>query len=231
MFKPFFDGIKMTVQVNTLLIPRITTFMRVLHIYSAMPVLLLMLFFAITGIFLNHPDWDTSRSQKQKITVSGPTWLSSAENWETSYQQHGLRLLQWLDVHHDIRATKFSIEWDEYDYLLIMTLDSPAGNTVIETQVETTSENDTDTKTNSNGIQIDIDQRQLSMLAMLNNVHRAKHTTEFWLYLSDASAIAMVIFCLSGFWLVIINRLQQKPALAWFSAGSLFFVFVIYLMH
>jgi hypothetical protein len=182
-----------------------------------MPVLLLMLFFAITGVFLNHPDWDTTRSHKQKMTVEAPSWLSNAQGWENNYQQHGLRLLQWLDAHHDVRATKFSIEWDEYDRLLIMTLDSPAGNTVIETMVDEA--------------EIDIDQRQLSTLAMLNNVHRAKHTTGFWLYLSDASAVAMVLFCLSGFWLVVINRLQRKPALVWFSGGSIFFVFVIYLMH
>jgi hypothetical protein len=205
--------------------------MRVLHIYSAMPVLLLMLFFSITGIFLNHPDWDQTRSHKQKITVPAPTWLNNAENWEDSYQQHGLRLLQWLDAHHDIRATKFSIEWDEYDQLLIMTLDSPAGNTVIEARIETIIEARAETEISANGTQIEIDQRQLSILAMLNNVHRAKHTTEFWLYLSDASAIAMVLFCFSGFWLVLINRLQRKPATVWFSAGSIFFVFVIYLMH
>ena len=99
----------------------------------------------------------------------------------------------------------------------ILPLDSPAGNTVIEVFVDQKK--------------IHIDQRQLSVLAMLNNIHRAKHTTGLWLYLSDISAVAMMIFCLSGFWLVIINRLQRRPALAWFSGGSIFFVFVIYLMH
>jgi hypothetical protein len=191
--------------------------MRVLHIYSAMPVLLLMLFFAITGVFLNHPDWDQTRSHKQNVSVSSPQWLTSADNWDNNFQQHGLRLLQWLDAQHDIRATKFSIEWDDYDRLLIMTLDSPAGNTVIEAMID--------------DAQIHIDQRQLSTLAMLNNVHRAKHTTGLWLYLSDASAVAMMLFCLSGFWLVVINRLQRKPAIAWFGGGSALFIFVIYMMH
>jgi hypothetical protein len=206
-----------TTQVNNTLIPRITSLMRVLHIYSAMPVLLLMLFFAITGVFLNHPDWDQTRSHKQNVSVSSPQWLTSADNWDNNFQQHGLRLLQWLDAQHDIRATKFSIEWDDYDRLLIMTLDSPAGNTVIEAMID--------------DAQIHIDQRQLSTLAMLNNVHRAKHTTGLWLYLSDASALAMILFCLSGFWLVVINRLQRKPAIAWFSGGCALFIFVIYMMH
>lgn len=207
----------MTTQVNNTLIPRITSLMRVLHIYSAMPVLLLMLFFAITGVFLNHPDWDQTRSHKQNVSVSSPQWLTSADNWDNNFQQHGLRLLQWLDAQHDIRATKFSIEWDDYDRLLIMTLDSPAGNTVIEAMID--------------DAQIHIDQRQLSTLAMLNNVHRAKHTTGLWMYLSDASAVAMMLFCLSGFWLVVINRLQRKSAIAWFSGGSALFIFVIYMMH
>jgi hypothetical protein len=206
-----------TTQVNNTLIPRITSLMRVLHIYSAMPVLLLMLFFAITGAFLNHPDWDQTRSHKQNVSVSSPQWLTNMENWDEDFQQHGLRLLQWLDVQHDIRATKFSIEWDDYDRLLILTLDSPAGNTVIEAMID--------------DAQIHIDQRQLSTLAMLNNVHRAKHTTGLWLYLSDASAVAMILFCLSGFWLVAINRLQRKSAIALFSGGSALFIFIIYMMH
>ena len=213
----YWQTLAVTTHVNTSLIPRITSLMRILHIYSAMPVLLLMLFFAITGIFLNHPDWDKTRSSKQKITVTAPLWFANAENWNNNFQQHGLRILQWLDAKHDIRATKFAIEWDDYDRLLIMTLDSPAGNTVIEAVIDDR--------------EIVIDQRQLSLLAMLNNVHRAKHTSEFWLYLSDVSAVAMVLFCLSGFWLVFINRLQRKPAIAWFSGGSVLFVFVIYLMH
>lgn len=207
----------MTIQVNNLLIARITATMRVLHIFSAMPVLLLMLFFAVTGLLLNHPDWDKTRSQQQQMTVPSPPWLTHTKDWQQNYQQQGLRLLQWLDLKHNIRATRFSIEWDDFDRLLILTLDSPAGNTVIEAFVDQQK--------------IHIDQRQLSVLAMLNNIHRAKHTTGLWLYLSDISAVAMMIFCLSGFWLVIINRLQRRPALAWFSGGSIFFVFVIYLMH
>ena len=182
-----------------------------------MPVLLLMLFFTVTGLILNHPDWDKTRSQQQQMTVPSPPWLTHTKDWQQNYQQQGLRILQWLDLKHNIRATRFSIEWDDFDRLLILTLDSPAGNTVIEAFVDQQK--------------IHIDQRQLSVLAMLNNIHRAKHTTGLWLYLSDISAVAMMIFCLSGFWLVVINRLQRKPALVWFSGGSIFFVFVIYLMH
>jgi len=203
--------------VNNPLIPRITALMRILHIYSAMPVLLLMFFFAITGVFLNHPNWDKTQSDKQNITVIAPSWLASAEDWESNFQQHGLRLLQWLDAQHNIRATKFAIEWDDFDRLLILNLDSPAGNTLVEAVVDDS--------------EVIIDQRQLSPLAMLNNVHRAKNTSGLWLYLSDASAVGMILFCLSGFWLVVINRLQRKPAIAWFSGGSALFIFVIYLMH
>ncbi|NRA83350.1 MAG: PepSY-associated TM helix domain-containing protein [Gammaproteobacteria bacterium] len=73
-----------------------------------------------------------------------------------------------------------------------MTLDSPAGNTVIEVFVDQKK--------------IHIDQRQLSVLAMLNNIHRAKHTTGLWLYLSDISAVAMMIFCLSVWVLACSNQ-------------------------
>ncbi|NRA83349.1 MAG: PepSY-associated TM helix domain-containing protein [Gammaproteobacteria bacterium] len=89
--------------------------MRVLHIFSAMPVLLLMLFFAVTGLILNHPDWDKTRSHQQQMTVPRPAWLMHTKDWQKNHQQQGLRLLQWFDLNHDIRATRFSIEWDDFD--------------------------------------------------------------------------------------------------------------------
>jgi hypothetical protein len=196
---------------------RTTGVVRSLHIYSAMPVLLLMIFFAITGLFLNNPAWESTQSKKQTLQLEGPSWLENINDWDENYLQHGLKMLQWLDVNHSVSGTKFEIEWDDYDRLLILTLDSPAGNTVVEVFV-------TEQK-------IQVEQREYSLLSMLNNVHRVKHTTGYWSYMSDLSAIAMLIFCLSGFWLAAVNHMQKKPSMYLFTGGSLVFIFVIYLMH
>lgn len=202
---------------NIQLTQRVTRVVRSLHIYSAMPALLLMIFFAVTGLFLNNPSWESTQSKKQTLEIEGPSWLENINDWDERYLQHGLRVLQWLDFEHGVSGTKFAIEWDDFDRLLILTLNSPAGNTVVEVFVTEQ--------------QVQIEQREYSLLSTLNNVHRVKHTTGYWSYISNLSAISMIIFCLSGFWLAAVNNMQRKPSMSLFTAGCFAFVFVIYLMH
>jgi len=123
----------------------------------------------------------------------------------------------WLDSEHDIRGVDYEFEWDEYDQLLIVTLQSPSGNTIIEFF--------------SQEQRIEIQQSPFGLLDTLNNVHRAKHTTALWRYTSDASAIVMIIFCLSGLWLALINKQTRLASSQWLAGGSSLFLLVLYLMH
>lgn len=191
--------------------------MRKIHIYSALPVLLLMVFFSVTGFLLNHPEFELGDVNNEVIEVALPEWAIVASDWSEQYNSHGLALLQWLDKEHDIRGVDFTIEWDEYDELLILDLTGPNGSSVIEVFIE-------------QGV-ISIDNRELSTVATLNNLHRAKHVSGFWRAISDLSAICMLLFCISGFWLVVVNRLERVPAnIAMFIGGSVFML-AVYLMH
>jgi len=191
--------------------------MRKIHIYSALPVLLLIVFFSITGILLNHPELEVGEVDNQLTEISLPHWALEMPDWPKNYSSHSLVLLQWLDKEHDIRGVDFAIEWDEYDELLILDLAGPNGSTVVEVFI---------------GQQIiSIDQRKLSAFAMLNNLHRAKHVNGFWRAVSDISAVCMLLFCLSGFWLVVVNRLERVPANIAMLMGSSIFILAVFLMH
>ena len=195
----------------------ITRFMRKVHIYSAMPVLLIMIFFAVTGIFLNHPDLDVGKVENKQHSIDLPQWVISLNSWDENYALHGLRILQWLDQAHGIRGVDFDLEWDDLDRLLIINLSGPNGSTLVEIFLEDSV--------------AEVDQRELSTLAMLNNVHRAKHISGAWRFLSDLSAICMLLFCLSGFWLLLSNRMERRSANSTFALGSSLFLLIIYLMH
>ena len=188
-----------------------------MHIYSAMPVLLLMIFFAVTGLYLNHPEFDAGDVTNQKQTLTLPKQLSALPNWPEYYAQHSLLLLHWLDSEHNIRGVDFDIEWDDFDSLLILNLAGPNGSTVVEVLLEDR--------------EVLVDERQLSLLAMLNNVHRAKHVSGLWRLVSDLSAVCMLLFCFSGFWLVIMNKFERRNANIALVFGSSFFVLIILLMH
>lgn len=196
---------------------QVTRVMRKVHIYSALPVLLLMIFFAATGFLLNHPDIEMGDVENTVTELRLPDWAKALPDWPENYSSHGLVLLQWLDKEHGIRGVDFATEWDEYDELLILDLSGPNGSTVVEVFF---SEQ-----------RISVDSRQLSTIATLNNLHRGKHITGFWRAISDISAISMLLFSFSGFWLVVVNRLERVPANIAMLLGGGIFIFSVYLMH
>lgn len=196
---------------------QVTSFMRKLHIYSALPVLALMLFFSVTGLLLNHPEFEVGEVENEMQEFALPEWAVELPNWPENFSSHSLLVLQWLDKEHGIRGVDFSTEWDEFDELLVLDLSGPNGSTVVEVFVSEQL--------------VAVDKRKLSTVAMLNNLHRAKHVTGFWRALSDLSAICMLLFCLSGFWLVVVNRLERIPANIAMFVGTGVFVLAVYLMH
>ena len=194
-----------------------SSLMRSIHIYSAMFVLALMFFFSITGFLLNHPELDSRNQQKPELKLKAPKWASQVSDWSQKTSYHGLLLMQWLDKNYQIRGTDFNIEWDDIDKILLIQIQSPRNNVFVELNPDN----------NSIAVQVS----QFSFLSTLNNIHRAKHTSGIWGYLSDFSAIAMLIFCLSGVWLLAVNRLQRISGTYWFTAGTGIFIYIVYLMH
>ena len=55
---------------------------RTLHVYSSMAMLMIMLFFTITGFTLNHRDWFSGRGDVVEVELPLPAALASAEGWQ-----------------------------------------------------------------------------------------------------------------------------------------------------
>lgn len=192
-------------------------FIRDAHVLSAMLVLLIMLFFAVSGFFLAHPTLSYKETQTVDKRITPPIWLTDKNEWEDKHIQYGLTLMLWLDENFDIRGVDYEFEWDSMDNLLIINLQSPSNNTLVE---YFTTENI-----------INVQQSPFSFLDTLNNVHRAKHTSTVWKYMSDVSAIIMLLFCLTGLWLALINKQTRKTSSQWFMVGASAFLLTLYLMH
>ena len=189
---------------------------RWLHIYSAAPVFLLMVFFALTGVFLNHTDWDLGSTEQTSQTFDLPESLLALD-WDSESTATALSVLSWLDQQHGIHGVDLEIRWEPAEQLLLLHLDGPQGSYAVEVYPEDEV--------------ADVFVRDLPFLEMLNNLHRGKHVTGFWRWLSDMAGIGMLIFCVSGFWLLVINRLQRSTSLSWVSLGTLVTIIAIYLMH
>lgn len=189
---------------------------RWLHIYSAAPVLLLMIFFAVTGVFLNHIDWNLGSTSQDSETLILPENFQALD-WQTESPQTALSVLSWLDQQYGIHGVDIEINWELEEQLLLLHLEGPQGSYAVEVYPE----EDT----------AEVFVRSLPFLEMLNNLHRGKHVTGFWRLLSDISGICMLVFCVSGLWLLLVNTIQRTTTLSWVSLGSVVMVLAIYLMH
>lgn len=189
---------------------------RWVHIFSAAPVLLLMLFFAGTGLFLNHTTWMFGKTQESDLTLPLPAPLM-AMDWKSNSSTTALAVLHWLDQNQQIQGVDLSFEWETEEQLLLIYIDGPQGRYAIEAY-------------HQDGI-AKVYARKLPLLEMLNNLHRGKHVSGLWRWLSDFSALCMMVFCLSGFWLLVINTVQRRQSLSWVGIGSAVMVLTIYLMH
>ncbi|RAU18876.1 hypothetical protein DN062_05175 [Nitrincola tibetensis] len=194
----------------------VNRWVRWLHIYSAVPVLLSMIFFAVTGFFLNHTDWNLGQTKQYEQSFELPENLTQMD-WQDSPSLYALTVLNWLDREHNVRGIKMEFEWDEDEPLLAIVLDSPHGNQSIEVFPD-------------EGV-VEVFTLSLPLLVMLNNVHRGKSVSDFWRLLSDLSAIFMLVFCVTGLWLVLINKVQRLTSSAWVTLGSVVFFLSLYLMH
>ena len=191
--------------------------MRIGHMYSAAPVLLLMLFFAVTGIYLNHPGLNEGAVSTQQRMLDLPPW--AAGGWDDAGPPPALvpELLQWLDREHGIAGIDFEVEYDAADAVLVIDLAGPDGTTLVEVFFEDQA--------------VAVDRRELSLLATLNNLHRVKHVAGFWRLLSDFGAVCMVVFSISGCWLMFMNRLHRRQTSLVLFAGCGVFVFAAFLLH
>ena len=198
-------------------LPAINRAMRTVHIFSATPVLLTMLFFAVTGFYLNHPDLGEGAISTQQQTLKLPKWIAKEAEAATPSSATVSKLLTWLSDEHGISGIDLTMEYDELDNLLVLELSGPAGHTLVEVSFEEQTAS--------------LDQRELSLLAKLNNLHRAKHVSGLWVLLSDLSAFAMIIFSLSGCWLITVNRLQVRKATATILVGGGLFLTTALILH
>ncbi|MDP2714005.1 PepSY-associated TM helix domain-containing protein [Rheinheimera sp.] len=173
--------------------PALNKLMRVIHSYSSMLVLVLLLFFAITGITLNHPDLLYSKagqlSSQQVLSLPEPLRYSSLPESEPQQAQIAAQFRDWLSTEHQVKASVFSYMFEPDDMVLELDFKRPAG---YATAIVDFSANTAELELEFNGY-----------LALLNDLHKGRNAGTSWIVLIDVTAVACIIFALTGFWLIL----------------------------
>jgi hypothetical protein len=175
-----------------------------LHIYVSTALFSLLVFFCFTGITLNHAAWFSNDGEQQITTIPLPQLLLSSLNNDDelalfNLQQHiekliGLDQVRSIDVDKDVGEISF-------DYPI------PAGYVFVTVFLDSS--------------EIEIEQKSGSLIGLLNDLHKGRHSGVFWSWLIDISAGLMLIFSLTGFVILLQNNKRRVKGIIYLLLGSL----------
>jgi uncharacterized protein len=172
---------------------------RLVHVYSSMLVLLLILFFGATGLTLNHPEWTFGLpSTSSSTTGTLPT------STKVNGQYDLLAVSQYVRQHDSVRgdvsdyaldATQGSISYRGPGYAADVSIDVATGTYKVDVQDQ-------------------------GLIGILNDLHRGRATNTAWGVVIDVAAGFLVLTALAGLALQLTLRRRRTSALVVAAAGG-----------
>lgn len=180
---------------------------RWLHIYLSMLGFGAIMFFAATGITLNHPTW-FGGSDLIIEDISDhfpPGWMSD--------ERTDLAIAETLREKHQLRGKVTEFEKDEFEYMLVYKSPAYAADVFI------------DRKTGGYTLTI----TSANIVAAMNDLHKGRDTSPTWKTVGiDGAALLMILFSLSGFGLLFYLKRRRLKGLVTSVIGTLILGFAWY---
>lgn len=173
---------------------------RLVHAYTSMIALLLVLFFGLTGITLNHPEW-TFGDAPTITTKTGTLGFDAASNGTVDY----LRVSELLRERYGISAavsdyattgTQGSISYRAPGYAADATFDTTSGE-----------------------YRVTIEQQ--GFVGVMNDLHKGRDASSSWKWAIDVAAGFLVVIALSGLLLQLFLKRRRRSALIVAGVGVL----------
>ena len=164
---------------------KLASLSRWLHIYLSMLSFGVLLFFAVTGLTLNHTDWFPSA--QRSVQLKGKLNLA----WVTGNVAK-LEIVEHLRKTHRVSGALSDFRID--DNQCSVSFKGPAY----------TADTFIDRATGS----YDLTETRMGLVALMNDLHKGRDSGRAWAWVIDLSAILMTLVSLSG--LVLIFYLQKR---------------------
>ncbi|RYX82181.1 peptidase [bacterium] len=176
--------------------------MRWLHIYISMFSLLAILFFSLTGITLNHPDWaftnaESKRESKGQLPQGWKAKDGKTIDW--------LTVGEYLRAHDGVRGSVTDKEADEEEGS--MTYKAPGYSADCFFNVKTGS--------------YDLTVSTMGVVGVMNDFHRGTTAGAGWKWLIDVSGLMLAIVALTGLGLLYYLKKMRVAAFLAMGVGAI----------
>jgi hypothetical protein len=181
---------------------RIHSAIRWLHTYISLVTLLVVLFFSITGLTLNHTEWSTGGVIQKDVTGTVDVkWLDTAA-------PDKLNITEKLRQDHSLRGYVDEVRIDDRECTVMFKAPGYSADAFI------------DVKTGQYQMTI----VEEGKLAVMNDLHKGRHSGKLWGVLIDASAILLSIISLSGLGLLFFLKRIRTGGLIVVAVGALLLI-------
>jgi uncharacterized protein len=195
---------------------RFAKWMRWLHIYLSMFSLAAVLFFSLTGITLNHPDWafgqvERKREAKGQVDlkwVGRNTGAGEAQALpvpDPSNQVAKLEVVEYLRKTYAIRGALAEFRVDDNECVVSFKGPGYSADTFIDRESGEYSLTELDH----------------GLIALINDLHKGRDTGPAWSLVIDLSAGLMTLISLTGLVLLFYLKLRRIPGLLVALAGTI----------
>jgi hypothetical protein len=176
---------------------RVHSVLRWLHIYTSMVSLLVVLFFAATGVTLNHPDW-LATERTEQITGTLPA------AWKTPNGIDWLVVAEQLRAKHGVHGTVADRTSDDREAALTFRAPGYSADAFI------------DVRNGSYKLTVSYQ----GAVGVLNDLHRGRDAGRSWAWLIDVSGVFLVFLSLTGLGLLFYLKKVRAKALLAMAAGA-----------
>ncbi|HAN98332.1 MAG TPA: peptidase [Planctomycetaceae bacterium] len=203
---------------------------RWVHLYVSMLGFSMLMFFAFTGMTLNHPTWFGAGEQQvedrqgalpaELAAALKPKELSSAaaavssessEERSTADGVDKLALAEFVRAEHRLSGAVKEFEVDEFECMLVFKGPGYSADVFVDREQGTYTVTETTT----------------GLMAILNDLHKGRDSGPEWALLIDVSAVATMLLSLSGFGLLLYLKRRRLTGVVTAVVGTVL-LFVVW---
>jgi hypothetical protein len=184
---------------------------RWLHGYLSAFAFLSLMFFSVTGLILNHPDWTRAQPKETTVTTTvSPKLIAAAQTAPSP----GLAMLKAVAATTPVvgKLKSSDVEGDQ----ALIRLEGPKGSTDITLDLKTGKAETVVSRTNT--------------LTLLNELHKGRDAGLAWKAFIDLSAVVFLLLSVVGYVLFFSLRFRLRSSLVVTAVSLVLMALLVWLL-
>jgi hypothetical protein len=163
---------------------------------------IIVLFFSVTGLTLNHVDWFPESTVVSELKGGvNATWVSVADTAKIPK----LEIVEQLRANHSIKGQLNDFRIDDEE--ISISFQGP-GYTA-------------DFFVNRADGKYELTETKMGIIAVINDLHKGRDTGKSWSWVIDFSAIFMIVISLTGLILLLFLKKKRTNGMLWLAIGGI----------